>query len=619
MNLNIEKSLIKLSILCKKENNLETNKSILFITKFPPVIGGTATQEYWYAYSLAKQGYKIYVVTNCNEDELGFYNNTNFNDLYNNCNKKIGTGFIKTYFVSEAKNLEDKIKRSHIHYPYNDMSFTKMHSISQTIIENYKPNYIYSGYIEPYALISYFLSKEYGLPHIMSFAGSDITRLMDIVDISISYKKVFSNVSIVMTRWENIDRLIFLGFSPNSISLMPKPVIFPSEYYKEDKKSVEFKSSVGIFGKFGKHKKIETILNAINKFPSIKLNCLYFKGNERYIKALIAENNITNVCYYKALFPWNMRQFLLKNDLMFFFDEKFDVSIHSPLAAIEAALCGVCIIMSKTLFHKLKFNGLRNNYNCIVINKITVEEINKILMDYLLNPLKYKNIGNNATRLSIETCRNIKFPSPYIKGDTKRFNELLIIAYSFFKYSISILGEAEIVSYLNKYSNEISTAFEAIHQICDLLINELDNSNNNLDHVSTEIIKTEILKNQLLLQQLSLNQSLLKQPLFEYHKGLDHTFKICLTVTIVKKLLFKEAFKILYNGTEFSRPNEINSKKQYYIVCKKNYEFLMIDDEKYGEFLLSVHNQSATNFAKNKYFFKALKDDFIKIRKDNEI
>ncbi len=564
-------------------------KSILFITKFPPAIGGVASQEYWYAHTMAEKGYSVYIVTNCLEDVEGFVVDEKYDSLIKNSTQKVGKGKIITYYTSLSRFSNGTIKKKHKHIPYSNMSTTKLYSLGKSIINMASPQIIYSGYLEPYGFVAYLLSKEFNIPHVLSFAGSDISRLCSINDINSTFRNVISNASKIMTTWEKGDRLIALGACPQCISIVPKPIIMPAEFYKNKGRKEE--KTIGIFGKYGKHKCTDIILKAISRFDEFTLNCMLNPNKKIEIKNKITDLNIKNVNYFPPYFPWEMGKFLTQNNIMFFFDENFDVTIHAPIAPIEAALCGVCIVLSKNLYDKMRITGLKDCYNCIVLKEITEDTIVDLLKDYIKRTEYYKSIGTNAS-ISLKDEVNKYIFDLSIEGiETERSNSIqsFIAIHYFFKNSLSVIKS--LFSYLwNLFCNEVFS----LRTLNELAITIMDDDSflKKLELIEREILLVELARIKLYYTQQELNNSIIQLSLIdnEFVSLIDpQIIESVLTITIMSISLKTSAINILFNNDLTYQVIEKPSEQKFYLICKNNFELQLVD-QCYGEFLLKYNH-----------------------------
>lgn len=602
--------ILRISTLTKlrRAEHHKKNSAILFITKFPPVIGGVATLEYWRAYTLARLGYTVLVVTNCIEDINGFSSQVASKDIVSFLDNSIETGKVKIFYTTKAYMENGLIKRNHQHIPFNDTSTSKLYSIAKSVIEKYNPDVIYSGYLEPYGLVSYLLAEKYKKPYVIGFAGSDFNRLLTIPELNNIYSSVLRNATYVCATWNKAERLINMGVKASKITYVPQPIIFPDKYYCNTNQYRGF--SVGIYGKCGRHKRTEMILEAIGSVSGIVVNCITMPANEMHLKCNIKKYcSQSNIVYFEATTPNAMSKFLNCNQIMFFFDEEFDVTDHAPIAPIEAGLCGVCVVFSKNLYSTMIEFGFKENINCIVLKECNTNNITKLLKDLIRNKQKYIKIGCNAATSLKEHVNN--YISEYqnifnyiIMDDPgNNFVDELMMLYLYYKYTIVLMGEQKVLNLYNKLNERLINKDHKMRNIW-LLADEIQSKliNDNISLIYQEIIFVEIVKMKLYYEQMKRNKLYLNCLSSEQYTK----FYSMTTVT-----LKSNAIDILRNirVTEISLCGE----HMIYVLCKSTYEIVIFPEyNPYAEFLFNFENLNSEELhQKENYISLAISEGLI--------
>lgn len=616
----LETVLLKIKALTQLKQNKDktTSRVILFITKFPPVIGGVSTLEYWRAFTLAELGYTVLVVTNCMEDEGGYIVDNEDSCLQPHVNSEVGRGRILTFYTSTSRGTDGQIKRSHQHIPFNDMSTTKLYGLAKNIIKKFHPMVVYSGYLEPYGLIACLLSREFLLPHVLCFAGSDFTRLISVIELNYVYREVFANASIILSTWDKAERLIGLGAKPTAISIVPQPVILPYTYYYKLTTDVNY--TVGIYGKCGKHKKIAEIIKGVGLVPQIQLNCMTNPENREYLLELINYSCPDNcVTMFAPRYPWNMSDFLRSNRIMFFIEEEFDVEIHSPIAPIEAGLCGVCIVLSESLYTCLKPIGFKENENCIVIYDYSPNSIARILSDFIANINNYIEIGicaANSLKSSVNKNFDIFEKTLYSvkisKNNDLLYTDYIVGAYYFFKNTITIWGENNIISIFNICLHKKLDSVNILQFYCNVGEQILITLNEKceLSYIEKDIVEMECLKVTLFSEQDEINRNIFDMSYEE--QLLSNTNKRFKKIVCLRKItLASDAYEILQNRNNFRIRKKIEQSK--FILCKNNFELMVFDDyNRYIKFLYDFDYMDEEQITENKdNVEKAIEDGFI--------
>ncbi len=589
--------------------------TILFLTKYPPVAGGVATLEYWRAQCLAEAGNKVIVVTNCIEDSNGFAYDDSL--CFVPTLKGNEEGEILTIYTSRSYLKNKYVKRSHQHIPYNDMSTTKLYITAKKAIEKYNPDVIYSGYLEPYGCISYLLSEKYGIPYIIGFAGSDFTRLISIPELNNAYSEVLRNATMIMTSWNKAERLIGLGVLPECISCIPQPIILPKHYYAM--KNFNRGLTVGIYGKCGKHKKVDSIIKGIGAVSEIQINCMTMPANRDYLVNIIQKHCINNkVRIIEAKHPQKMPDFLNLNQIMFFFEESFDVADHVPIAAIEAGLCGVCVVLSKNLYKSIEDFGFKENYNCIVLNECSSKCVEIVLSDFVQNTTKYIEMGLNASislggeiNKNIDEYRSVLFNARRY-GRVKELEiNYWIGFYAFFKYTMLLLGEERLSSmyatFLKCSGKRKYHLLNALYDFASQIVS-LDDLSTQMTRIDREIIEMELLRIKLYKNLRENNDKYWDACVFEKHE-LQTYVKNYISM---KKEVESTAYEI-FRGRRITEVKQIN-KKTIFILCKNSFEIKVYDGtDEYANYLHNEFENANNNLISSGFTERAIDEGLIEV------
>ncbi|MEK5209705.1 glycosyltransferase [Psychrobacillus sp. FSL H8-0510] len=467
------------------------NKEILFITKFPPTIGGVATQEYWRARRLALSGYKVRVITNANEAENNLTNNNwGYDDLsWLNFNVDETGGLLRTYFIEPS--MEDgKFIGKHQHTPIDKMSQSKLYGLSLSVIKKYKSSVIISGYLEPYGAVAAELSKNYNIPMYQHFAGSDLERLSNIFEIGFRFKDVFSTSTLISTTWDKVARVLSMGVPIHRIIPIPAPTLLPEElfnskgdylYQKRDLSELV----IGAYGKYNHYKGFEELLKAIllisQKGQKVKLLLILAdeidESNEihKLIKELVEKELLI---LKSGIPPWKIPTFIRSCDAVCLLESGFPISTHAPITPLEIAMCGACPIFSEEMFNKIRIKGFKKDENCLVLED--PKDIAKLANIIMVNQKKIMNIKE---KISIVGEENLGITSwdEYIKNierlsilemsnyeekqnNLTSFTEKIYIIFCFFPLSLTYLKQLNQEEGINDWIRNYSyNSYDPIH------------------------------------------------------------------------------------------------------------------------------------------------------------
>ncbi|QWG70552.1 glycosyltransferase (plasmid) [Bacillus mycoides] len=388
----------------------EVQKEILFITRFPPIVGGVATQEYWRARYLALKGFKVRVVTNTSEADTNYlaknFDAADFSWL--NFEDELSGGLLQTYYT-ETSYVDGKPRNRHDHIPMDKMSHSKLVGIALKIIEKYKSSIIFSGYLEPYGSAAKEVSSITGIPLNQYFAGSDIERLTKVPELAWQFRNVMSNCNVISTTWDRFSQLLSMDIDLKRLSPIPAPTHLPEELFTINGRKIYEKSNsneliIGIYGKYNQNKCIEEVVQAIkilvNKGMKVKLLLLLGGEINPYLFRLIEQLELTkHIIMLDFIAPWKVPLFLRSCDVICLLEEGFGVKSHAPITPFEISKCGVCTVFSREMFKKIRLQGFEENLNCLVVeNPRDVQNI-ALILEELINTNKYIEYGKKAMEI----------------------------------------------------------------------------------------------------------------------------------------------------------------------------------------------------------------------------
>lgn len=440
------------------------NKEILFITKFPPIIGGVATQEYWRARKLALSGYKVRVVTNANETEDNHLSSDwSSNDLsWFNFDSDISGGLLRTYFTEPSMINGNYIDKHH-HTPIDKMSQSKLYGLALSVIKKYNSSVIMSGYLEPYGAVGSELSKNYNIPLYQHFAGSDLERLSNVFEIGYRFKDVFNNSSLISTTYDKVARILSMGVPINRISPVPTPTILPEELFNPQgnilyKKTDPNELVIGAYGQYNQYKGFQELIKAIllmsQKGQKVKLLLILSdqinETNDIYklIKILIEKDLLILKI---GIPPWEIPEFIRSCDAVCLLEHGFPISVHAPITPLEIAMCGVCPIFSKEMFNKIRIKGFIKNENCLIVED--PKDVTSLTDFIMKNQNKISDIKTKISKVAEknleittwdEYIKNIEHLSKLeFRNDNNQFNlsftEKIYLMFCFFPLSLTYL------------------------------------------------------------------------------------------------------------------------------------------------------------------------------------
>jgi hypothetical protein len=366
---------------------------IIFVTKFPPIMGGVASQQYWRARRLAQLGHRVTVVTDANDAHTELraaMSASDFDWLNFECKESGGT--LRTLFT-EPSYSDEVMRFEHYHIPGGPMSFSKLRGLAFQVSEEEQPDLVVVGYLEPYASVACELQRVFGIPACLGFAGSDIARLARIPELGRCYREDITGAAAVLATWEHVPRLFAMGMRLESYQHAPPPLlpddVFACSGGTEETNRADWR--LGIYGKVATPKRWTELVLAIANLrkagvPVSLCGHIGGEGAER-LRAFVRERRLEDVVSLSGpIMPWQVPTFVKSCDAICCLETEFDLDVHEPIVPYEAAKLGVLPILSSELASKLRGWELKNPHAAIVSDPRDITCLEETLRGVYLRP-----------------------------------------------------------------------------------------------------------------------------------------------------------------------------------------------------------------------------------------
>lgn len=347
---------------------------ILQISKYPPIQGGVSAECFWLAQTLAELGHSIVVLTNADEVEPEYKVEwTAFDKEF--CERQRGEHPV----VVVSTIGDDK----HYYIPKGNPSVSKLVSKGLEIVEQFKPDVIFSSYLEPYGVAGAFLSAVTGVPHATTHAGSDIGRLMKTAGLAKCYEMVFNTACAVIT-----NRGAELQI-PSEKRISAQSVRLRSELFYPVPPGRGTKTVLGIYGKIGRNKGTTELLTVMSRLVSnganIELRCLWGGKGMSPVSEMISNLGIKSSVQMLPFIPhWRVPQFIRDCDAILFLENSFPITEHYPLVPLEALSCGRPVLLTEEIAQKGIYRRLTESAGMPVVSSpFTPDTLETAILDML--------------------------------------------------------------------------------------------------------------------------------------------------------------------------------------------------------------------------------------------
>ncbi len=351
---------------------------ILMICKYPPIQGGVSAEAYWTANAFSELGHSVFVLTNANEVEEAYRTELDTKD----------TALLRGFRIKDAIRLHStELDKKHIYVPQNNPSISKLVSVGIGTIEEFRPDFIYSFYVEPYGVVAMILSRLMNLPYTIRHAGSDIGRLMLTEQLHMLYHKVFCGAQAVLTSEKHHQMFKEIGVTENRF-VRPVSLRLPGDiFHAEGRNPRSSIVKIGMYGKVGKAKGTQQAIEAIKVLSSqgTKLSFQAHWGGRdmfEYSTLVKASGMSLDIFQISRFIPqWKIPDFIRSRDIILFLENNFKIAFHTPGIPYEVWACGAHLVTTEEIAQKQHVKKFVNESNCTVIrDRITDKSVAKAII-----------------------------------------------------------------------------------------------------------------------------------------------------------------------------------------------------------------------------------------------
>ncbi len=323
---------------------------ILMIVKYPPIQGGVSIQNYWLAQTFAELGHEVVVLTNADEVEDEYRIKLSEED------KRKLTGFRKTNSIRFVSTEPDE---KEFYIPYSKPFGSKLLSLGLEIVKEFKPDFIYAHYVEPYGVAAMNLSALTGVPYTIKHAGSDLGKLSKLSQLKTLHEQVYRRAMLVATQGKHhhyfhdigvsAEKLTVLGFKP-----WPADVFFPANLPMDTKTC-----KLLIYGKTGRTKGTDQLIDALATLdsaePAVKVTAYWggkhFQKYRDKINSLgLVERGLLELRPYAP--HWKIADAIRESHAVLYLENDFKISIHGPGIPFEVLGTGRPLITTEEIASK---------------------------------------------------------------------------------------------------------------------------------------------------------------------------------------------------------------------------------------------------------------------------
>lgn len=310
------------------------SKTIVILSKYPPLEGGIAAKTYWMARGLAARGHEVHIITH------GLDAGREYRIQGNNEHPEVVPNLL-------VHRPEEEIPW---HIPEDDEQVLALLDLTLRVIQEHKVQIVDTGYLVPYGIIGHLAKCITGVCHVLRHGGTDIEKFLKQKILGAVLHEAVTCADVVVT--EERHRAILEPLN-KSLAFQP-PYVVDTEAFSPSKVP-GLRQRLAIIGKIDYHwqyKSLHQIAEIMRRLVE-QFECEVIgqgKGMSDFQNTL-GQEVVSNFKWHSFVPPWEMPHLLNQIDAIFIFESGLPHPVVSNLA-LEAMCSGVGIITDRADFTK---------------------------------------------------------------------------------------------------------------------------------------------------------------------------------------------------------------------------------------------------------------------------
>ncbi len=303
---------------------------LVYISKYPPLEGGIAAKTFWLANALADSGHAVHIITDQINADPG-YSIAEANQ----------PPVVPGVFVHRA----DQSVPWHI--PQDNHRTISLVDKALEIIDIEKPELIVAGYLVPYGIVAFLVSRITGIPFVLCHGGSDIHKFLLNNVWSTLLHKTLAAAKLIITDEDGRSRIE--GYSSGIKVLppyVPDPAAFNIKQHHPDKCfTLAVTGKANFYWQDKSWRQIIDIWTHLgNEFIfTIATQGVGLEDFKKYVSEVLGDR----VLWRSFVPPWKMPDLLNSVNGLFHFQNNLPFSMFSNLV-LESLACGTVVISDTT-------------------------------------------------------------------------------------------------------------------------------------------------------------------------------------------------------------------------------------------------------------------------------
>ena len=300
--------------------------NIVYISKYPPLEGGIASKTYWLSNALARSGHTVHVVT----DAVAIDTHLSISGA---SQPHATTGV----FVHRA----DQAIPWHI--PNDSHRSISLLDKALEVVTDNAPDVVIGGYLVPYGIVSYQISRLTGLPFVLMHGGSDINKFLLCNVWDHLLQKTLSEAAYTIT---DLDHERYIRQYTDKAIVLP-PYVPDSSDFCGTNREIPERLTLALIGKanyYWQHKGWQKAAALWDRIGD-EFKCIVVSQGIglKSFKTSIPKRLADRIEWAPFVPPWDMPKLLQTIDCLISFQEHVPFAMYSNIV-LEALACGVNII-----------------------------------------------------------------------------------------------------------------------------------------------------------------------------------------------------------------------------------------------------------------------------------
>ena len=370
---------------------------IAFITKYPPIQGGTSSRAYWLIRGLAKKGMKIKVITNSWETEKEY-------------RIKLPIEYFEGYKPKNVEIFSTNPFDNPKYIPYSNPYLAKLSSLSLDVVRDNDVDLIDTWYLLPYSIAGYINKTITGKKFIVRHAGSDMTRLLEYPYLTSLFAEVFRSADKIVThqgmenkfkefgvRSKQLHAINKWGVDISAFNPKAKPIDIVDKSSGYDKK----KPTICYIGKAERDKGVFDLIDALGEIKNTDFNLLLVtSSNKEKLNERLRYRKLDKVTtYLDYVPPWIIPRVIKSATCVVAAEHDFPVPIHNPVLPREVMATGTCLAISTDLCKKMPYSMLTDE-QAMIFDPRDKHSFVKILSSAMNDSKNTKRLGVAGRKFS---------------------------------------------------------------------------------------------------------------------------------------------------------------------------------------------------------------------------